>query len=112
MQQIAEKSVVARKRHTCSWYPFQSVLEENREDDHWIEPGETYRRTTIIDRGMGPRVWKSCLYHEAAARAMFSESGEPEHTEYDMSEQLHEWWGEAVWHADRGLPYPMPFEVT
>lgn len=99
--------VRARKRHICSWHPYKTT---DPTHEHWIEPGEVYERS--VNRGDG-RVWtwKACSYHRAAAAATFDIYGMHELTDHELTDQLYEWWGEAERHAERGQPFPMPFDA-
>lgn len=105
-EQISTRMVRANKQHLCSWHPFT----DGGGGLHNIEPGELYERTINQDGGKA-YTWKACAYHQRAAIAAFNESNETELNENDLSEYMREWWSEAEWHAERGLPYPMPFNA-
>ena len=103
MIHLATNYPKARKRHICDAFPF---------DGHGIEAGEVYSSYRgICDDG--PYTFKSCAYHTSIIHTMIDTWPQdyPEGpTDEDVREQLYEWWGDAAEHAERGLPFPTPFD--
>lgn len=109
MPQVIATSVVrARKDHRCSWHPWTKGGDDF--EPHVIKKGELYIKHANTDNGM-MWTWKSCAYHRAAAEAMFDIWQLDELGEYEFSDNMHEWWCEAMGAADRGMSYPMPFDA-
>jgi hypothetical protein len=105
---LSDTTRTARKHHVCSFHPYKA---NEHGIMHSIEPGEKYRVTTHIGDD-GPYTWKSCAYHDAVALVMMRDPYFPGDgiTAMEMTEQFYEWWGDAEQHAERGLPYPVPFD--
>ena len=103
MRILSDTLRTARKQHTCDAYPSRG---------HSIEPGEVYHEQTAIGDD-GPYRFRSCAYHAAIMEAMWRDGhyyADEGINGNDVTEQLYEWWGEAERHAERGEPYPVPFD--
>lgn len=95
---VSDRIVTARKEHECSYWPW---------DGHCIQPGEKYRRSTLVFDDM--YTWRSCAFHEAVARHMMRTWDYPDGiAEEDMRFELYEIWGDAERSADAGRRYEAP----